>query len=65
MLRRLRFAPGGYAYHVLNRGVGKMRLFAKEGDFEAFEEIIGQAKERLPTCGTWSGTRFTRLFTRL
>ncbi len=34
---------GGYAYHVLNRGVGKMRLFAKERDFEAFEEIIGQA----------------------
>jgi REP element-mobilizing transposase RayT len=25
-----------------------MRLFAKERDFEGFEEIIGQAKERLP-----------------
>ena len=48
MPRRLRVATGGYAYHVLNRGVGKMRLFAKERDFEAFEEIIGQAKERLP-----------------
>lgn len=33
---------------MLNRGVGKMRLFAKERDFEAFEEVIGQAKERLP-----------------
>ena len=48
MPRRLRVATGGYAYHVLNRGVGKRRLFAKERDFEAFEEIIGQAKERLP-----------------
>jgi putative transposase len=48
MPRRLRVATGGYAYHVLNRGVGKMRLFAKERDFEAFEEVIGQAKERLP-----------------
>ncbi len=48
MPRRLRVATGGYAYHVLNRGVGGMRLFAKERDFEAFEEIIGQAKERLP-----------------
>ncbi len=41
MPRRLRVARGGYAYHVLNRGVGNMRLFAKERDFEAFEEIIG------------------------
>ncbi len=48
MPRRLRVATGGYAYHVLNRRVGKRRLFAKERDFEAFEEIIGHAKERLP-----------------
>jgi REP element-mobilizing transposase RayT len=25
-----------------------MRIFAKERDFEAFKEIIGQAKERFP-----------------
>ncbi len=48
MPRRLRVATGGYAYHVLNRGVGKTRLFAKERDFEAFEEIVAQAKEWLP-----------------
>ncbi len=48
MPRRLRVATGGYAYHVLNRGVGKMRLFAKERDFEAFEEVMAQAKEWLP-----------------
>lgn len=27
-------------FHVLNRGVGRMRLFNKERDYEAFEEII-------------------------
>jgi putative transposase len=48
MPRRLRFADGGYAYHVLNRGVGKMRLLGKERDFEAFEEVIAEAKARLP-----------------
>jgi putative transposase len=39
---------GGYAYHVLNRGVGRLRIFRKERDFEAFEEVIEQAKARLP-----------------
>ena len=27
-------------FHVLNRGVGRMRLFTKNQDYEAFEEII-------------------------
>jgi REP element-mobilizing transposase RayT len=48
MPRRLRVSSGGYAYHVLNRAVGRLRIFAKERDFEAFEEVIGQAKTRLP-----------------
>jgi hypothetical protein len=29
MGRPLRVAPGGYVYHVLNRGNGRMRLFHK------------------------------------
>ena len=33
---------------MLNRGVGRMRLFTKQRDFEAFEEVIAEAKERLP-----------------
>jgi putative transposase len=33
---------------VLNRAVGRMRIFGKERDFEAFEEVIEQAKARLP-----------------
>jgi putative transposase len=48
MPRRLRVASGGYAYHVLNRGVGRLRIFRKQRDFEAFEEVIGEAKSRLP-----------------
>jgi putative transposase len=48
MPRRLRVASGGYVYHVLNRAVGRLRIFAKERDFEAFEEVITQAKERMP-----------------
>jgi len=48
MPRRLRFDDGGYAYHVLNRAAGRARLFRKHRDYEAFEEVIGQAKERLP-----------------
>jgi hypothetical protein len=40
-----RFENRGYP---LNRAVGRSRLFAKERDFEAFEEVIEQAKARLP-----------------
>jgi hypothetical protein len=35
MPRRLRVATGGYAYHVLNRAVGRMRIFGKQRDFAA------------------------------
>jgi hypothetical protein len=36
MPRTARQAPGGTVFHVLNRGVGRMRLFEKDGDYEAF-----------------------------
>ena len=48
MPRRLRVSSGGYAYHVLNRGVGRMRIFGKARDYEAFEEVLAKAKQRLP-----------------
>jgi putative transposase len=48
MPRRLRVSSGGYAYHVLNRAAGRARIFRKERDFEAFEEVIALAKQRLP-----------------
>lgn len=33
-------------YHVLNRANGGMELFGKDKDFEAFEKIISEAKDR-------------------
>ena len=40
MPRPARVAPGGMIFHVLNRGVGRMRLFLKDADFEAFERVF-------------------------
>jgi putative transposase len=48
MPRRLRFASGGYVYHVLNRAVARASLFDKSADYAAFEKVLRQAKERLP-----------------
>jgi putative transposase len=53
MARGLRASPGGYVYHVLNRANGRLRIFGKAGDFEAFEAIVAEAVERYPVdvCG--------------
>jgi REP-associated tyrosine transposase len=48
MSRRLRCNTGGQAYHVLHRPVGRSRLFHKDGDYAAFEEVLRQAKEWQP-----------------
>src|SRR5512147_328084 len=48
MPRRLRVSTGGYAYHVLNRAVARARIFRKTRDFEAFEEVLIEAKQRMP-----------------
>jgi len=44
----LRVSCGGYAYHVFNRAVGRARIFRKTSDYEAFEQVLAQAKARLP-----------------
>jgi putative transposase len=48
MPRRLRFASGGYVYHVLNRAVGRAKLFNKQGDYAAFEKVLRQAHDFVP-----------------
>lgn len=48
MPRAARITPGGLVYHVLNRGVGKSRLFWKEADYAAFEEILAETLEVRP-----------------
>ena len=43
-----RLAPGGMVFHVLNCGVGRMRLFLKDGDFEAFEPCVAETLQTRP-----------------
>jgi putative transposase len=35
-------------FHVINRGVGRMKLFTKRGDFEAFEGIVEETLDAQP-----------------
>jgi len=48
MPRRLRHAAGGFVYHVLNRAVGRFKLFPKATDFDAFVRVLSEAHDRLP-----------------
>jgi len=53
MGRAKRITLGGYAYHVLNRANGRLRIFRKEDDFAAFESILAEGLERVDMriCG--------------
>ena len=53
MPRGRRVALGGYVYHVLNRGVGRRRLFDKPADYAAFEELLEETLVSRPmrVCG--------------
>ena len=53
MPRLKRIAKGDVVYHVLNRANGRLRIFKKRRDFEAFEEILGEGAERvgMRVCG--------------
>jgi putative transposase len=53
MPRRKRIAKGNIVYHVLNRANGRLRIFKKDRDFEAFEQILGEGIERfeMRLCG--------------
>jgi putative transposase len=43
MPRAPRVAPPGQVYHVLNRSVGRMKMFRKDADFDAFNRVLVQA----------------------
>jgi len=47
-MRTRRKSVGGVIYHVMNRANGKLSIFKKRGDFEAFEKVLGEALERWP-----------------
>jgi len=48
MPRTARHAPGGLVYHVLNRANGRLRLFKKDEDFLAFEQVLLLAHKKVP-----------------
>src|SRR5580692_5563041 len=48
MPRTGRSVEAGLIYHVLNRGNGRLRLFHKDGDFLAFERVLGEGLKRYP-----------------
>jgi putative transposase len=48
MARKLRMTPGGLVYHVINRGVRRMKLFETEKDYHAFEKVLEEVWELFP-----------------
>jgi putative transposase len=48
MPRTARIAPGGTVFHVLNRGVARMHLFEKTGDYQAFRDVLRETLEQSP-----------------
>ena len=48
MPRKPRRDAGGLAYHVLNRRIGRAKLFSSDGDYAAFEKVLAEAAERFP-----------------
>lgn len=46
MGRPLRETAGGVVYHVLNRRVLRLTLFEDDGDYLAFERVLGEAMQR-------------------
>ena len=47
MSRSLRKSVGGIVYHVMNRANARMVIFKKRGDYEAFENVLFEAHERM------------------
>ena len=41
-------APGGMIFHVLNRANARARIFAKDGDYAAFERVLCETLARKP-----------------
>jgi putative transposase len=53
MGKKRRITKGGIVYHVMNRAIGKARIFNKDLDFVAFENILAEGIERfeMRVCG--------------
>jgi putative transposase len=44
MGRSWRASAGGSVYHVLNRANARLPLFQKDGDYDAFEGVLAEAR---------------------
>jgi len=53
MPRPLRQCAAGEIYHVINRANGRLRIFKKDSDFLAFENVLAQGLSRIDMriCG--------------
>ena len=49
MPRRPRGKTGGYLFHVLNRAVGRATIFEKPSDYAAFERVLQETRDWVPT----------------
>ena len=47
MPRIARSVEAGGCYHVLNRGNGRMQIFHKPQDYDAFVKLLFQARQRV------------------
>ena len=45
---RRRIGTAGIVFHVLNRGVRRLQLFDRPGDYRAFLNVFGEAQKRIP-----------------
>ncbi len=48
MGRPRRNALGGFIYHVLNRGNGRLPIFHKDADYQAFLDVLAETQEHVP-----------------
>ena len=48
MGRPRRIALGGFIYHVLNRGNGRLPIFHKDADYQAFLDVVAETQEHVP-----------------
>ncbi len=48
MSRTARIAIGAVVFHVRNRGIARMQLFEKVGDYEAFDRVLADMLQLAP-----------------
>lgn len=48
MARQPRIDLEGHTYHVINRSSGRVPIFKTQKDYQAFEQVLAEAHERVP-----------------